>query len=226
MKRKLSLHKYIVAAIITCIIFGIGLSSGLLVERGRLKYIQEMNTEQKIDYSSLQLQFLYLDSLKDNKSCPAVYKIFNTNLDLLDRTRKRLEDYNQKSAMDKENFDLLQREYFIAEMRYWLLSQKVREICNEDIVTVLYFYSDSAESDTQGFILNYLKRKLKEQLLIFSFNSQFEKEPIIPILLTRHNLTEYPALVIENETFQGIVPESELNKIICSHYNSEPEQCM
>lgn len=225
MERKLSIQKYIVAAVITFIIFGIGLSSGLLIERGRLKYVQEMNTEQKIDYSSLQLQFLYLDNLQDNKSCPAVYQIFNANLNILDRTRKRLEDYNQKSSMDKENFNLLQREYFIAEMRYWLLSQKVREICNEDLVTVLYFYSDSSESDTQGFILDYLKRKLKEKLLIFSFNSQFEEEPIIPILLTRHNITKFPALVVENETFQGIVPESELTKIVCSHYKLEPEQC-
>lgn len=227
-ERKLSKDKYIIAAVATLIIFILGVLLGLIIENERTRYIEDKYTEQELDFRSSQLQYEYLNLLEKKENCPAIYKTLSANVDELEKTRVRLETYTDDATLSKAEFELLEREYFLAEVRYWLLATKAKELCAHDVVTILSFYSDEEECpkcDEQSFVLSYMKKILGEQLLIFSFNVKTVNEPIIEILKTSYNVTEYPSIVLNEQLYAGLYDVEILLPTVCAEYKETPEQC-
>jgi len=226
--RKMSTDKYIVAALITAGVFILGLLLGLVIEGKRVSYIEDMSREQNLDFSSLQLQYAYIDQLSQENNCEAVSKTFEKNIENLESTRIRLENFDESAKLNKQEFDLLKREYTLAQIRYWLLAKKTKELCAEDIVTILYFFSDDKECpqcDNQAFVLTYLKKRFKEKLLIFSFDSKFADEPLISILKTTYDISTFPALVIEGDKYEGLTNTEEVLANICPYYSTKIDEC-
>jgi|SRR3989344_1983603 len=224
--RTISKSKYIIALIIATAVFVIGLLIGILVTEERTKFLEVSAREQKIDFDSLQLQDLYLNTLTDK--CPAINKALESNLNNLEQTRIKLENYLSQSLIDDDKeFSLTKREYMLAEMRYWLWASQTKEICDIDTISLLYFYSNNDCEDcvSQGLILTYLKDKFKRNLLIFSLDSDFIEEPMLRIIKEDYNITKVPTIIIGNEKFEGLTKKEELEKVICSSYNKKPSEC-
>ena len=59
MERKISKEKYILAALLTLLIFSLGLTLGILLDSVRLQKSEKLSKQQEVDYGSLQLQYLY-----------------------------------------------------------------------------------------------------------------------------------------------------------------------
>ncbi len=224
--RKISKKIYIKALVITIFIFVLGLVLGIFLSGERVRTIGEFSRVQKLDYDSIQLQFLYLGTLGE-QNCLAVMKTLEENINTLNNIRVKLEDYISQSIVDNLEFTLLKREYVLAEIRYWLLAQKSKELCDIDAVSIFYFYSndDCQNCKVQGTILTYLKDVFEEKLLIFSLDADFDKEPIIGILKSAYNITKTPTLVVENRKFEGLVTKNELFEIICPFYKTKVEGC-
>jgi len=109
-----------------------------------------------------------------------------------------------------------------------MLAKKTKEMCDYDVVTLLYFYSNDeecADCTEQSFVLTYLKKLFGDKLLIFSFNSEITEEPMIGILKTAYGLESYPALVIDDDLFTGYQSNDDLMDLICSTLTDAPEQC-
>ncbi len=228
MMREVSKEIYIAALLITTGVLILGVLLGFVIESTRTAYIEEKYRMQDLDYRSTQLQYEVLSLLEEKENCPAIYQTLYTNLEELEKTRVRLETYSDGATIEKQEFEALEREYFQAEVRYWLLVTKAKEICNHDIVTLLSFYSDENECplcDQQSFVLNYLKKTLDEKLLIFSFNVKTVDEPTIRILKTAFSVETYPSLVINDELFLGLNDVDFLFPIICEKYEEAPEEC-
>ncbi len=224
----MSKQLYVIAFLITTGIFLLGLLLGFVVEQKRTSYVEEQYQEQKIVFSSSQLQYEFLSLLHNEEDCPAVFKTLYTNLQNLEKTRIRLENFDRDSTLEKAQFDLLQREYLLAEIRYWMLAKRTKELCSYDVVTVLNFYSDNndcPDCDQQAFILTYLKSLFNDRLLIFSFNSDVTEEPMVGILEAAYNVSTYPSLVIDDITYAGLRDTDELLTFVCSHYTQKPEGC-
>ena len=220
--------KYLIAGIITLLIFLLGMLLGLVMEGKRVTYIQTQAREQKLDFISLQLQYQLIEELSQQGNCPAVSATFDDFLLELARTEERLTEYQQDSKLNKKDFDFLKQEYVQAQVNYWLLAKKTKEICNRDVVNILYFYSPSEkcpQCDTQGFVLTYLKDLFKDKVLVFSFDSSFEDEKIIDLLIKTYNVTEYPSVVVEDKLISGFSSRDELLKEICPLYEEKPEEC-
>jgi len=227
-RRKASTDKYIVAALITAGVFTLGLFLGLLIEGKRVSYIDDVSKKQNLDFSSLQLQYAYIDQLSQENNCEAVAKTFEKNIDELEATRLRLENFDESATLNKVDFDLLKREYTLAQIRYWLLSKRTKDLCGGESVSILYFFSDEGECpqcDNQAFVLTFLKKVFKEKLLIFSFDSKFVDEPMINILKVSYDITKFPTIVIEGKKYEGITKTTEILKEICPHYTSEIKEC-
>lgn len=225
--RTISTKKYIMAAIITIGIFSFGLLLGLVIEGKRVTYIESISKQQNLEYSSLQLQYAFMDQLSKEENCEAVLKTFESNIKNLESARKRLEEFNDNSKITKEDFNSLKREYVLAQVRYWLLARRTKNLCKTEISTILYFYSNDAECPDcgkQAFVLDYLKKLFKDKLLIFSFDAQQQDEPMIPILKHTYNITKYPALVIEENRFEGLMDKRMILKEICLYYKDD-ENC-
>jgi len=213
--RKISKGKFGIALLITLVIFTIGVLIGLLIEEKRLDYVQSISNKQNIEYNSLQTQYLYVSLLADEKNCPTIINIFNKNLDELGRAQKRFEEYNVESSITRADFNNALREYLLAEIRYWLLAKKTKELCSVDTDTILYFYigkESCVDCDSQGYVLDYLKSVYKDNLLIFSFNMENTNEPMVFVLKDTYNITKYPALVVNDMKFEGLTSQEDIIK--------------
>lgn len=186
--------------------------------------MESTSKQQNLEYNSLQLQYAFMDQLSKEENCDAVSKTFEDNIKNLESARKRLEEFDEDSKLNKEDFDLLKREYVLAQVRYWLLARRTKELCKKEIATILYFYSDDRECPNcgkQAFVLDYLKKLFKDKLLIFSFDAQQQNEPMIPILKHTYNITKYPSLVIEGKKFEDLMDKNEILNEICLYYKDE-----
>lgn len=225
----ISKEVYFVAFLITTGVFLLGLLLGFVIEGKRVMMVQEKDQEQKIAFSSAQLQYQFLQQLQNEKNCPAMFTAFYDNLEDLEETRIRLEKYDRKATLDKKSFELLQREYLLAEVRYWLLASDIKKICDFDVVTALYFYSDEDSCDTcdnQAFVLSYLKDLFGDKLLVFSFNAKIEHEPLIDLLKTAHNVTTYPSVVVDNITYHGFRDKDLLLQDVCLLLKEKTDPCL
>ena len=227
--RNLSKGKYIIAGVITLGIFLLGLFLGLAVEGKRVSYIESISRKQNLDFSSLQLQYAFIDQLNQEKNCLAVQNTLEQNINNLESTRTRLENFDREATLNKNELELLKNEYILAQIRYWLLAERTKEFCGSDIVSILYFFSDEDECpdcDKQAFVLTYLKRKFKDRILVFSFDSQFESEPMIVLLKKTYNINKYPTLVIEGKPKPGFADKDAVLREICPLYREKTEDCM
>lgn len=228
--RQISKSNYVLAAFITLAIFALGMLMGLVIEGKRADYLQTVAREQKLDVASIQLQYQYISELAEEQNCQAMSVSLEEFVTALVKSQKRLEDYETDAKLNQEDFLATKQEYVQAELSYWLLAGKMRALCNKDIATVLYFYgSDEScpDCDSQAFVLTYLKNIFREKLLVFSIDYQLEREAMVKILTTNNNITEYPAIVLNNQTYQGLVSKEILLKEICKSFraNETPEVC-
>ena len=227
--RHISKDKYIIAGIITLGIFLLGLFLGLAIEGKRVNYIESISRKQNLEFSSLQLQYAFIDQLSQEKNCLAVQKTFEHNINNLESTRIRLENFDRDATLNKNELDILKNEYILAQIRYWLLAERTRGLCGSDIVSVLYFFSDENECpdcDKQAFVLTYLKKRFKDKLLIFSFDSKFEQEPMVSLLKNTYGISKFPTIVIEGKPKSGFQPKESILKEICISYREKPEDCI
>ncbi|MDD5086869.1 MAG: conjugal transfer protein TraF [Candidatus Nanoarchaeia archaeon] len=228
MVRELNKKRYLIAGIITAVIFLLGIMLGMVVEGQRVQYIDKVNRVEKLDYNSLQIQYAYIEQLSREENCEAVSKTFESSVKSLIETSERLESYEKNSNINKEEFKILKREYMLAQLNYWLLAQRTKNICDRDLVTILYFYSTDKECPRcgeQAFILTYLKQKFGGNLLIFSLDSTYTDEPMIEMLKQQYDIHEYPTLIIENRKVGGFSSKSEILSIICKEYSEKTSEC-
>lgn len=228
-RKKIKKQRYIAAFAITLLIFALGLMMGLVMESKRVDYITNTANKQRLDYTSLQLQYQFIDQLTQEKDCNAILKTFDNNLKSLDEIRVKIEEYTIDSTLREDDFHLLSREYTIAQLRYYLLAEKTKDTCNNDIVTALYFYSDEKNCPRckdQGFILTYMKNRMEDNLLIFSLNHQLAtEEPLIQMMLDRYNVTQYPTIVIDDEIFDEPIDKVTALTEVCQRYEQNYTFC-
>jgi hypothetical protein len=136
-------------------------------------------------------------------------------------------NYDNNAVFNGYDFELVLRDYFLTEVQFFFTAQEIDNKCQRESVKVLYFYDESS-FDTQGDILGYLKKLFKQRMLVFSFNSEFQQEPMINLLLSSYNVTQFPAVVIEGKTYQGQRNVKEMMKIVCSEFKKigeVPKEC-
>lgn len=225
-ERHTSSKKYLLAFILTLLIFGGGIVIGILFENARLSSAEQITLQEKVSLRSLQLQQNYIES--GITDCKTLNTILENNINELGKKVGVIIDYEKKALFNQEEFNLQLQDYFLTEIQFYFLTTEINQKCPQNNVKILYFY-DENEDDTQGDILAYLKKRFGSKLLIFSLNSQFSQEPMIGTLLTYHNITQYPALVIEDEVFQGHRTTPQLMEDICSEFVKKeidvPEDC-
>ncbi len=198
--RKISFSLYLTAFFISAIIFAFGVYVGTLVQNDNLQAISQDISAANQKMGSVQLLYLFGDS-------PDLCPVYLSELYSIDAQTEQLgykiaflED--KKDAYDPE----LKKSYFLLESSAYLLSQKVREKCEANYSTVLYFYSNARCQDCrqQGNELLAVKKKLGEGIRIYSFDGDLGS-PIVDALKKRYGVSGYPSLVVNsNLTVKGL----------------------
>jgi len=228
-ERKISKEKYMIAFILTSIIFILGLTLGLLFDNMRVKWSEGENKQQEADYLSLQFQYLYLTTLEDkNDTCIALHTTMEKSIRDLSESLQTFTKYKEQTKINQKDYEIVGRRYILDNLKYWLLAKKTKEECNLDIVNIVYFYSEKTCQicPNQGIILTYFKKVLGDKLLIFPIDVDYEtSEPSITIIKKQYGIDSYPALLIEDRKYEGVIDQESLKEIICSSFKDEESIC-
>jgi len=215
--RTISKDKYIIAGIITLLIFSLGLTLGIVLENHRYGIVEDINKQQDLKYSSLQLQYLYLSSFNNKNSCPLLQATLKGAIRDLSDSLGDVIAYEEEENPTSTKAIFIQRRYVLDNLRYWLLAAQSRQECDLAIVPIVYFYTDDCGScPNQGTILSHFKGIFGDQLLVFPINLDLrEQEPMVEVMMKQFNITHVPSLVIDDVKHEGVVKSDELEKAIC-----------
>ncbi len=223
--RKISKEKYVIAGVLTILIFVLGVALGMIIDNERLQWITRVNSLQDINYQSLQFQYLYLSTLgNDNESCAVLHATLEDSIADLGYTIDKMEEFQKDSEMKDDEYDLLRRRYILDNLKYWLFARRTQEVCYRDLVPVLYFYSDDncEICPSQGVILTYFKKKYNDRFLVFPLNADLRNdEPMVDMLMMRYGVTELPTLIINETRYEGVVERGALSSIICANFKDK-----
>ncbi|MBW2995252.1 hypothetical protein KY312_02780 [Candidatus Woesearchaeota archaeon] len=229
-ERRISKRRYLVAGLITILIFSLGMSLGLVWDSKRVEWVQKENQLRDLDYQSLQFQYLYLSTLKSNKSetCSVLYTTLEQSVKDLGQTLDALIAYQKESSINDEQYKIVERDYVLDNFRYWLFAKQVQEACDKDNVTILYFYTKYAcsECSDQGTLLTHYKKIFDDRLLIFPIDTELKKDEIsISMIEARYNITKYPSIVIKDKKYEGLIESGQLHNLICSSFKNFQPEC-
>ncbi|MBW2988146.1 hypothetical protein KY318_01435 [Candidatus Woesearchaeota archaeon] len=223
-KRESYKHRYIIAGIITALIFSLGLLLGLVLDYERLQYANRVTKQQEVNFKSLQLNSVLLDEFKSKKELCSILQVsLQQVLTDLGYSLERIEEYEKESDINKEEYELILRNYLLDNIRYWLIARRGMDMCNMDMVTILYFFSEETCDicPTQGTLLTYYKKKYGNDLLVFPINVDLRKEEkVVPVLMGIFEIDTYPTLVINDKKYEGLVNREELGKLICASFKN------
>lgn len=224
-KRTVSSQRILIALIIATLIFCLGVALGFIIDGQRLQWTQYQSTQQKSDYESLQWQYLFLTSTTDKEqTCVLLQAALEKSIIDLGRSLDKIQSYKKDSHINQKDYELIERSYLIDNLKYWLLASKAKKECDEDYVTILYFFSEKncQNCPDQGVILTYYKKMYEEKLLVFPVNLDLEeREASVGIVRSIYNITTLPSITVEDKKYEGVIQKDRLGKIICDNFNDK-----
>ncbi len=217
-RRQFFWKRHILAFFITLLIFSVGILLGSKLTSDRIEFTKTDIERQQVEYESLQMQLLYLTG-QEGKNCEVLLNTLERNIYDLENSRIKLENYIQ--GQEGGDYKTIKRDYMLTEIRYWLLANEAKEVCPNDLATVLYFYetTDSCfDCSAQGYILTYLKSIFGEKLLVFSLDVNFN-EPMVQILKENYEIEKLPTVLVGEKIFTGLTKKEELINELCHSYS-------
>ncbi len=215
MKKKLDSTTLIAAIVISTLLFIGGVVVGYSINREKLSVIENEMSDITRAIENFQLQFLFFDVLEESAACPLLIATVSDINEASYKIGSRLTAQDSPDQIqDYAEYNTLKKEYSRVLVSYWLLANKLKNTCESNATTVIYFYSkDCPACDDQGFVLTYLKSKEGENLLIFALDGNLD-EPSVKALKEYYRVNEFPSLIIEGVVYEGFHSEQELRGIL------------
>jgi len=161
--------------------------------------------------SSSQLEFEYISSAKDN--CNLLNETIGMTRTNLVSINTKLEEYKDYLVSDVE-FNRLKTEQTILYVKIWMLSKKVKESCNMNFSTMLYFWDTSMQSKEQGYIVDAVRNDHPDDLIIIPLDYNFDIG-IINLLKKDYKIDSAPTILIdENTKLTGLNSKDEIEKFL------------
>lgn len=190
------------AFLLTIVVFIIGLYLGIVLEENRLQKINSYYIESEVS----MMDILALNNLI-NEGDISCSELKDANFNLLDRVYEEailLEDYELSGKLTK-NLETFHKKYDVLRTYLWIDAMKIRKKC-DNFNTVAYIYISETEDLTKkatqnvwSKILYDLKQDQGRNVLLVPMAVDQELVSLNAILKD-YNLTEYPVVIINEET--------------------------
>lgn len=213
----MSLKKvYMIAGVISLILYLAGLFTGYFFQKIFLGEVEKNILEVKKDLENAQLEYMFL-TLKAKGSCQILSSLTN---ELTSRLYHILSELIKLERVQNQRLVEVKNDYTLLAIRAWILKSSTKEVCQEDVLPILYLYSIPCdECLEQGKILDEIKLVYPNKILTFTIDAGVNL-PIVQTLVKSYNITKTPALIVEEDVYQGLVKKEELKNIICSKLRS------
>lgn len=211
MRAKIETKKYVLAFVITAMVFfGALLVSNRFSER-RLNEVKTIEDKISLDLLSSETQF----ALLKESSCKAIdhSTAFSEELNSLTQKLSYMED-----NLGSENTQVLslKKYYSLLQIKDSLLVKQVTEKCGTKPITIIYFYSnkgDCNECKREGYVLTKLREEYPE-LRIYSFDYNLDLSAVKTLKSIYGVKNTLPALVIWDENYYGFKSADDIEKIV------------
>ena len=224
-KRKTSI--IVIAVIASAILYFAGVFSGLyankLIREETQEGITTLKKETKQDLEDLQSYIDFLDgSLKNmqleqtfmetltqeqmcNFSEVSLKELFKQLGYYWEKLPFRIEEYERYNEPSEE-YKILKQQYAHLSIRTWIIARNQYEKCGRKMLHGLYFYSaDCEECIKQGEELDELSKRARAagiDMVVFPIDF-YMKENIVANLKDYYKINSTPALILNDEVFQG-----------------------
>ena len=208
--RHISKSLIVLTVFVSLLIFCSGLAIGMFIDQTTISSVNE-NLTSISDRTNSNFAIFLLE--KSPLYCP----LYQEELASLESEVERVGYKISYLETEKNIIDpALKRRYMNLQLNSYLLSENVKRLCYENYTTILYFYSDNTkylECREQGANLLELKKDDSFWVKIYSFDADIDSAST-QILAKQFNVTQYPALVINGQTYQGMLNKEQLKNII------------
>jgi hypothetical protein len=211
---KFNWTKYLLALLITALIFATAFYIASSIDARRIADIRLTEQNISIDLLSTETQFELLGSLncQEISENPILTGQLNSLAERLSYAENTLGATNPEVVQLKKQYSLL-------EIKDYILSQQINEKCKTKSITVLYFYSnegDCADCTHSGEVLTYLRQKYPA-LRVYSFDYNLDLSALRTLLSLNKLEGHLPAFIINGrepvygfrnlDDMQALIPE-------------------
>ena len=211
MRKQISTKKYVLAFVITTLVFLAALIISKQAENKRLTEVKSIENKIALDILASETQF----ALLKESSCRAIdhSSAFSEELSTLAQKLSYTED---NLGSDNQEVMNLKKYYSLLQVKDYLLVGKVNEKCGINPITIIYFYTNEGNCDDfkkEGYVLTKLREEYPE-LRIYSFDYNLDLS-VIKTMKSIYGVKEtLPALIIHDEAYYGFKDEAAIEKII------------
>ncbi|HWP61501.1 MAG TPA: hypothetical protein VN495_02780 [Candidatus Paceibacterota bacterium] len=208
--RKARWSSYLVAFLITALMFATALYASNYFNNARIADIRATQDDISTDILSIETQF---DLLAEH-SCANIGE--NTILPSELVSMGNQLSYLEAQGGNADEVARLKRLYSLLEIKDYLLMQQIATKCNLKPVFILYFYSNSgtcSDCADQGYVLTSLSQTYP-QLRVYSFDYNLGVGALQTLISIDNVQNNLPALVINGKVYYGLKNVNDIQKIL------------
>ena len=206
-----NIKTYALATIITALLLMSAFSLNWYTANLREDELKETYSGLSNSLSSSQLEFEYITNYGEN-NC----ELFDESIKL---TRTNLVSINNKLIKYKDymisdyEFNSLKAEQTLLYIKIWMMTKQMKETCDMDLTTVLYFWDLTTTSKQQGYVLDSI-REANENVLVIPIDYNFDLG-IIKLLKTDYEINSAPTILInEDIKLEGLKSREEIENYL------------
>lgn len=190
------------AAIITAVVFLAGIYIGLVMDNMRVEEIKGRITEIDNLWNDVRLMQSYIQKFSNRTDYCGF--LLNENLKMGDRIYEeglKVEQYENTNRFSS-SLILEKTRYALLDLQFWVNSIDLKNLCNGNYSTVIYFYSQYNKTPDQNFqdkVLWDLKQKCGPKIIYITFPSDMDIATI-EVIKSIYGIDSVPAILINEET--------------------------
>ncbi len=212
-KRKINWKVYITAAIITLVVFSLGVGLGFYISNEKYDIIRYDLENLQLNQKDIELELLLISSI-GKQSCDTLKYEIEKTASLSTELGEKVSYYDKEMIKNPE-FYILKKQYIMTLIEFWNYWELFKRNCNSSVNTVLYFYAinNCDDCQAQGFVLSFLKEEHPEKIMIFALDKD---EDLYSLNLVKniYNVTKTPTLIINNEKHEGLKDINALKELL------------
>ncbi len=223
---------FLEALLLTLIIYSGAFFFNNYLDSQRLNQLNNNFENSKLNFYSYQISNIFFENFnKDSneKICKIQKKFIFNNFLVLKELGLDINNYGQLFSEGNKNYSLnKQRKYFLDQLSIYRIVLNYNKLCkNQTIIPVIYFFNGKDNNlDKQSLILKQFSLNNINKSIIFSFDINYEDEPLLTNIKKKYNITFTPFVILNNKTTRNMKNENliiDLNTIAVEYKKARGE---
>jgi hypothetical protein len=214
MVEKVETRIYLMAGLITIIVFTVGIAIGYSISSQKYNSMSSDLQNIQVQQKDLEIELLLINTLGEDKSCDTIkYEIDKTANQSVSLGEKV--SYYDQEIIKNPDFFILKKNYIMNLIQFWSYWELYKNNCNSTVNTVLYFYSikDCQNCDAQGYVLSFLKDRYPSEIMTFALDKD-EDLYSLDLIKKVYNISSAPTLIVNNKKYESLMDVNQLKSIM------------